>query len=129
MIAAGSTIIPSLRHLDAAAAIDWLSEALGFERHAIYADGAIVHHAEPTSGSRGLLGRARRPARRDRRARNQAGSVVSADAHYARAKAAGTRIDVERADQAYGGSAYTCRDLEGRIQWFGTYNPWTAKHG
>ncbi|MGO4780854.1 VOC family protein, partial [Lysobacter sp. 2RAB21] len=56
----------------------------------------------------------------------QACSVVVSDAdeHYARARAAGAQIVVAVADQDYGGRAYTCRDIEGRLWWFGTYNPW-----
>jgi uncharacterized glyoxalase superfamily protein PhnB len=41
-----STIIPCLRYRDALAAIDWLCRAFGFKRHAVYADGATVHHAQ-----------------------------------------------------------------------------------
>ncbi|KQZ66182.1 glyoxalase [Lysobacter sp. Root559] len=135
----GSTVIPSLRYRDAAAAIEWLCAAFGFEKHAVYADGATVHHAELSYG-RGMimLGSVDDHSEWGRRIvqpdeiggrETQACSVIvaDADAHYARAKAAGARIEVEPADQDYGGRAYTCRDLEGRIWWFGTYNPWTAK--
>ncbi len=141
MADAGSTIIPSLRYRDAAAAIEWLCAAFGFQRHAVYADGATVHHAELSYGSGMImLGSVDNDSDWGRRIvqpdeiggrETQACSVVvaDADAHYARAKAAGARIEAEPADQDYGGRAYTCRDLEGRIWWFGTYNPWTAKHG
>lgn len=138
MAVEGSTVIPSLRYRDAAAAIEWLCAAFGFEKHAVYADGATVHHAELTYG-RGMimLGSVDNDSEWGRRIvqpdeiggrETQACSVIVADAdvHYARAKAAGARIEVELADQDYGGRAYSCRDLEGRIWWFGTYNPWTA---
>jgi len=36
---AGSTIIPTIRYLDAPTAIEWLCRAFGFERHAVYEDG------------------------------------------------------------------------------------------
>ncbi|KRA72826.1 MULTISPECIES: VOC family protein [unclassified Lysobacter] len=139
MAVEGSTVIPSLRYRDAAAAIEWLCAAFGFEKHAVYADGATVHHAELSYG-RGMimLGSVDDHSEWGRRIvqpdeiggrETQACSVIvaDADAHYARAKAAGARIEVEPADQDYGGRAYTCRDLEGRIWWFGTYNPWMAK--
>ena len=45
----GSPVIPCLRYADAPAAIDFLCEAFGFVRHAVYADDAdpgIIHHAQ-----------------------------------------------------------------------------------
>ena len=45
MTTTGSTIIPSLRYRDAPRMIDWLCDAFGFVKHAVYADGAVVHHA------------------------------------------------------------------------------------
>ena len=45
------TIIPSLRYRDALAAIDWLCRAFGFEKHAVHADGDIVHHAQLVFGN------------------------------------------------------------------------------
>jgi len=133
---AGSTIIPSLRYRDAPAAIEWLCRAFGFEKHAVYADGEIVHHAQLTYGpGMIMLGSVDNSGEWGQRIvqpdeiggrETQACSVVVSDAdeHYARARAAGARIVVDIADQDYGGRAYTCRDLEGRLWWFGTYNPW-----
>ncbi|MGH8122517.1 MAG: VOC family protein, partial [Rudaea sp.] len=46
-----ATIIPSLRYRDALAAIDWLCRAFGFEKHAVYADNGVVHHAQLTFGN------------------------------------------------------------------------------
>jgi len=132
----GSTIIPSLRYRDAPATIEWLCRAFGFEKHAVYADGEIVHHAQLTYGpGMIMLGSVDNSGEWGQRIvqpdeiggrETQACSVVVSDAdeHYARARAAGARIVVDIADQDYGGRAYTCRDLEGRLWWFGTYNPW-----
>ena len=41
----GSVLIPSLRYKDAPAAIAWLEQAFGFERHALYdgSDGTVAH--------------------------------------------------------------------------------------
>lgn len=133
---AGSTIIPSLRYRDAPAAIEWLCRAFGFEKHAVYADGEIVHHAQLTYGpGMIMLGSVDNSSDWGKRIvqpdeiggrETQACSVVVSDAdeHYARARAAGAEIVVDIADQDYGGRAYTCRDPEGRLWWFGTYNPW-----
>ncbi len=49
-----STIIPCLRYRDAHAAIDWLCNAFGFEKHAVYADDDTVQHAQLTFGN-GML--------------------------------------------------------------------------
>jgi uncharacterized glyoxalase superfamily protein PhnB len=40
-----ATVIPTLRYNDAAAAIAWLCEAFGFEKHLVVPgeDGTIVH--------------------------------------------------------------------------------------
>jgi uncharacterized glyoxalase superfamily protein PhnB len=50
--------------------------------------------------------------------------VPDADAHYARAKAAGAEIVIDLKDEDYGGRGYSCRDLEGHLWSFGTYDPW-----
>jgi uncharacterized glyoxalase superfamily protein PhnB len=50
--------------------------------------------------------------------------VKDADAHYARAKAAGAKIVLDIKDEDYGGRGYSCRDPEGHIWTFGTYDPW-----
>jgi len=50
--------------------------------------------------------------------------VADADAHYARAKAAGAQIVLEIKDEDYGGRGYSCRDPQGHLWNFGTYDPW-----
>ena len=50
--------------------------------------------------------------------------VADADAHYAQARSAGAEIIMDIEDQDHGGRAYTCRDPEGHIWNFGTYDPW-----
>jgi uncharacterized glyoxalase superfamily protein PhnB len=52
--------------------------------------------------------------------------VDDADAHFARAKAAGTTIVREPVTQDYGGRDYTCKDPEGHVWTFGTYDPMKA---
>ena len=44
------------------------------------------------------------------------------------AKAAGAQIVIDIADQDYGGRGYACRDIEGHLWWFGSYDPW-KDHG
>lgn len=131
-----STIIPCLRYREAPAAIDWLCKAFGFTRHAVYADGATVHHAQLTFGNgMVMLGSVdnasefgRRMAQPDelglRETQSPCVIVADADAHYAQAKAAGAIIVDDIRDQDYGGRGYSCRDPEGHLWWFGSYDPW-----
>jgi uncharacterized glyoxalase superfamily protein PhnB len=50
--------------------------------------------------------------------------VENIDAHYRNAVAGGAEIIIDIKDEDYGGRGYTCRDNEGYIWNFGTYNPW-----
>ena len=53
--------------------------------------------------------------------------VKDADAVYQRAMAAGAEIVEEIGDKPYGGRGFVCSDLEGKIFYVVTYNPWAAK--
>lgn len=134
-----ATIIPCLRYRDAPAAIDWLCRTFGFERHAVYAEGDTVHHAQLVFGNgMVMLGSADTASEWGRRIaqpgdigglETQSPCVVVADvdAHYARAVAAGAELVQDIADQDYGGRGYSCRDPEGHLWWFGSYDPWKAE--
>ena len=50
--------------------------------------------------------------------------VNNADAHYRTARAAGASIVLDLNDDERGGRGYACRDPEGHIWSFGTYDPW-----
>jgi len=133
-----STIIPCLRYRDAAAAIDWLCSAFGFEKQAVYPnpDGSIAHAQLSFGNGMIMLGSAkpvdtgwgaliRQPDEIGGAETQSAYLVVDdADALYARAKAAGAEIVLEIRDQDYGGRDFSCRDPEGHLWSFGTYDPW-----
>ena len=131
-----STIIPAMRYRDANAAIDWLCKAFGFERHLVVpGENGTVAHAQLTFGNGMImLGSARedefgqwvKPPRETGGIGTQSAYVFveDADAHYARAKAAGAEIVMEVEDQDYGGRLYACLDPEGHLWSFGTYDPW-----
>lgn len=131
-----STIIPCLRYRDALAAIDWLCMAFGFQTHAVHADGDTVHHAQLTFGSGMLMlgstdagsewgKHVAQPADIGMRETQSPYLIVAdPDAHYARAKAAGAQIVIEIKDEDYGGRGYSCRDPEGHLWNFGSYDPW-----
>jgi len=131
--------MPALRYRDAKAAIAWLCRAFGFQQHAVYEDqtGGIAHAELVLGNGMIMLGSEREgafgdvnvhPADVGRRVTQSIYMVVpDADAHYALAKASGAEIVIDIKTEDYGGRGYTCRDLEGHVWSFGTYNPWTAK--
>ena len=132
----GGRIIPAVRYRYAAAAIDWLCATFGFERKMVVpADGGRVAHAELTLGNgMVMLGDAEieygrlvaAPSYGEPVTQGIYVVVEDADAHYARAKAAGAEIVLDIKTQDYGGRDYTARDLEGHVWTFGTYDPWAA---
>lgn len=136
-----STILPCLSYRDAHAAIEWLCRAFGFTKHAVYAEGDVVHHAELAFGNgMVMLGSVAKPgpwsqytAHPDEiggRATQSAYVIVSnCKAHYERAKAAGALIVLDYEEKNYGGAGYSCRDLEGHLWSFGSYDPWRAQTG
>ena len=133
-----ATIIPSLRYRDAPAAIEWLCEAFGFEKHLVVpGEGGTIDHAQLVFGNGMImLGSARDDPERPRTPPDAPDGpgpksayliVADADAHHARAVAAGARVVMAPEDQHYGGRLYSCRDPEGNLWNFGTYDPW--EHG
>ena len=133
-----ATVIPCLRYRDAPKAIEWLCNAFGFEKQLVVpgADGTIVHAQLRFGNGMVMLGSVRNEDDEFGRlmtqpdeiggAETQSAYVIvnDADAVYARAKAAGAQIVIEIKDEDYGGRGFSCRDLEGRLWSFGTYDPW-----
>ncbi|HEY0179187.1 MAG TPA: VOC family protein [Dokdonella sp.] len=137
-----ATIIPSLRYRDALAAIDWLCNAFGFAKQAVHADAdGVVQHAQLVFGNGMIMlgsvakdggwGRLiAQPDEIDGR-ETQCAYVVVADcaAHYARATAAGAVVVQALETKDYGGASYSCRDPEGHLWCFGSYDPWKSNAG
>lgn len=131
-----ATVIPAMRYRDAATAIDWLCRAFGFERHLVVpGENGTIAHAQLRFGNGMIMLGSARKGEYDRLIRQpsdiggaatQAPYIIveDADAHYARARSAGAEIVIDIEDQDHGGRAYTCRDPEGHIWNFGTYDPW-----
>jgi uncharacterized glyoxalase superfamily protein PhnB len=133
----GAALIPTPSYRDPRKAIEFLVDAFGFERHAIHeAEDGTIAHAEltlqgsmimPATPGHGEYGRllasiadAGRPT---------GGFYVVVDdpaAHHDRARAAGAEIVIAPRERDYGGSDYTCRDIEGHLWTFGSYDPWAA---
>ena len=126
----------AMRYRDVAAASAWLATAFGFRTKALItgAEGR-VSSAHLTLGSGMVLLESvgetgfdsfmRQPDEIGGAETQSAYLIVAdADAIYARAKAAGAQIVSEIRDEAYGGRGFSCRDLEGHLWNFGTYDPW-----
>ena len=126
-----STIYPTLSYDDAAKAIDFLVDAFGFERHAVYSgDNGDIRHAELTLGN-GLvmLGSAKSGIEATRGRGGGIYTIVDdPDAHAQRARAAGAELTNELHDTDYGSREYSARDPEGNIWHFGTYQPFEFDH-
>ncbi len=130
--------MPAMRYRDAHAAIEWLCNVFGFEKHAVYpGPNGTVGHAELTLGGGMIMlgserddeqsGRFRSPADvGDAETRSVYIVVADADAAYQRAKAAGGRIVRELQNTDYGSREFTVKDPEGHSWSAGTYNPWAA---
>lgn len=131
-----ANLIPCLRYRDLPKAIDWLRQAFGFEPHEIYRDDQVgILHAQLVFGSGMLMlgpindsDYGRHIVQPDEVGQRSTQSVYvivsSADALYTQAKAAGAEIVVELKNEDYGGRGFSCRDLEGHLWSFGTYDPW-----
>ncbi len=131
-----ASVIPTLRYRDGQAAIDWLCKAFGFRQHLVVPEtgGAIAHAQLVYGNGMIMLGSA---------ANNEFHTLVKSplesggigsqsvyiivadvDAHYRTAVAAGAQIVMDIKDEDYGGRAYSCRDPEGHVWNFGSYDPW-----
>jgi len=130
-------IIPCLRYRDAPAAIEWLCRAFGFEKRAVYAspEGGVAH-AQLTFGqgmimlssvnAESVWGKLMCQPEDVGGVETQSAYIVvqDADAIYARAKAAGAEIVIDIKFEDYGGRGFSCRDPEGHLWNFGSYDPW-----
>lgn len=135
-----ATIIPTLRYHDAAKAIEFLCNAFGFETLLVVpGEGDTIQHAQLTYGNGMImLGSVRdNPFDELQKTPRDVGGVgtqspyivvVDVDAHHRQAVEAGAEIVMEPEDQDYGGRLYVCRDPEGYLWSFGTYDPWLREH-
>jgi uncharacterized glyoxalase superfamily protein PhnB len=125
-------ISSALYYDDAAAAIDWLCRAFGFEvRLRIEDEGGRIEHSELTYGE-GLImvAQAGKPSfRKSPRSLDSVNTqnlmvfVDDADAHSEHARASGGKILTEPKTTDYGEDywtdrGYECEDLEGHHWWF-----------
>ena len=132
-----TNVIPCLRYRDAPAAIEWLCSTFGFEQHMVVpGEGNTIVHAQLAFGNGMImLGSANSIDSEYAKLIKQPGDiggaqtqtvyvvVEDADAVYNRVLDARATIVMDIKDEDYGGRGFTCRDLEGHIWSFGTYDP------
>ena len=128
-------LMPLMRYRDLAEAMGWLEQAFGFEKQIAVSDGdgSVIYGQMIYRGSLMMMG-AVRDTDLDKLMRqpDEVGGVETqscylvvedADAHYAQAQEAGADIVLELKSDGLGRRGYSCRDPEGHIWNFGTYNP------
>jgi uncharacterized glyoxalase superfamily protein PhnB len=124
-------LYPTMRCRDAEAMIRWLIDVIGFTERVIYRKDGAVQHAELAYGSSILMLGHSRDDQYGKLVGDIAGrrtdavyvAVEDPDALYARAKSAGSRIEMELHTTDYGSRDFACRDPEGNLWSFGTYWP------
>lgn len=131
------TITPGLLYHDAPGAIEWLCRAFGFETRTLVPgdDGTIAHaHLTLCNGGIMLSSAERYPFPGLCKSPRELGGVGSAeiivyvadpDAHYRLAVVAGAQVVIAIEDKPYGGRGYSCKDPEGHVWAFGSYNAWS----
>jgi uncharacterized glyoxalase superfamily protein PhnB len=129
-------IVPAIRYRDPVTMVNWLCLAFGFERQQVVTgeDGSFVQAALRFGEGVLIVGAVRGSlydslmVQPDEIGGLETQScylpVLDADSHYARAKAAGAEIVFDLEADGEGGRGYTCRDPEGHIWSFGTFDPW-----
>ena len=132
---ADPTIFPALRYRDPAAALDFLTNAFGFEEVSVHRseDGAIQHAELRLGAGMIMLGPQRGDDWMGGKPPDALASTLSVyavvadpDAHHARARGAGAEVVRELTDEDYGSREYSARDPEGNLWSFGTYDPYAT---
>lgn len=135
-LANSSVIIPTLKYQNAQSAIEWLCRSFGFEKHLIVqGENGSIAHAQLTFGNSMIMlgtlsndeyGKLIETPKNLNGFNTQAPYIIvkNIDEHYRRAVQEGAEIVIEIKDEDYDGRGYTCRDLEGHLWNFGSYNPW-----
>jgi uncharacterized glyoxalase superfamily protein PhnB len=124
-------IFPTFRYRDAAAALDWLVDVVGFTVHLRSPATGAPDHAQLSYGTSMIMIGADRdddfgeivghPGQ-------AAGSAIylavdDVDGLHARIAASGAEIAQGLTDRPYGSREFICRDADGYVWCFGTYHP------
>lgn len=134
-----SLIILTYRYKNAHKAITWLCKNFGFEKKIIFENkDRTIANAQLTYGNSMIMLATARENEFDKLVKHPSEIegfntlspyiiVEDIEAHYSIAKAGGAEICLPLTLQHYGGGGYTCKDLEGYLWNFGSYNPWNKK--
>lgn len=131
------SIIPYIGYNNAEIAIEWLSDAFGFQKHLVIKnEEGMVTHAELKSGNVMIMIGSQQmdnvyssftthPGKINQLV-TQAPYIVleNIEEHYTIAKAAKAIIAIDLKTKPHGGKSYSCYDIEGHLWNFGTYDPW-----
>lgn len=132
-------IVPLLRYRDCAAAVDWLCRAFNFERQLVVdtPEGGVAFAQLSCGpglimvgpvGDSDLDSHLKQPDELGG-ASTQACYIAVPDLeeHYAHVQREGAEIILPLETSAVGSRGYSCRDLEGHIWNFGSYDPWRGQ--
>lgn len=132
------SVMPMMRYRDVAAAIDWLVQAFGFDKHMVVKgeDGQVIY-AQLTFGDGlvmvGPVGESdfdRLMTQPDEVGGAETQTcylaVENADWFFNKAKTASAEIVLDLKSDASGGRGFAAKDPEGHVWNFGTYDPWAA---
>src|SRR5262245_46280777 len=135
---AGRTAVPTIPYRDLPKMIDWLCQAFGFQKQLIVFDnsGSIAHAQLVLGGSMVMVVPAGQgpfddvlvhPDQVERIATQSTYLLVDdVETRHARATASGAEVMFEMEFNNSAGRGYACRDPEGHIWLFGSYDPWRA---
>lgn len=135
----GSTIMPTLQYDDALKAMEWLISTFGFEKRMVHEEAGIIHHAQLVKDNGMVMisstnktsdyGKLIKQPKEIDGLETQSPYVIIQDVEdvYHKAVANGAEIVLELKTEAYGGQSFSCRDIEGHLWNFGSYNPWNIE--
>ncbi len=128
--------IPNLIYEDVHIAVQFLQNAFGFKEHGVYKDeSGKIFHAQLILGKALVMINPFKPETAFGKMMNVPQKlngfntqtpyfiIDAVDEHYKIAKENGAEIVVNIKDEDYGGRGYSCKDPEGNIWSFGSYNP------
>lgn len=132
-------IILTLRYENAQESIDWLKATFGFTEHVVYRDkeGIIAHAQLLFNNSMVMIGTQSDTSfdefitlPKSISGKNTITPYIvikEIEAHYKHSKANNANIVIELREEAYGGKYYACKDPEGYLWNFGSYDPWAVQ--
>lgn len=129
-----------MKYDDAMSAIDWLCDTFAFSRRLVVTadDGSVVHAQLVCQDAMIMLSDSgdsefdqwqKTPSQVGGVGTQSAYIVVDdIDVRYQRCLSADAQIVMPLRDEDHGGQSFSCRDPQGHLWNFGTYDPWTTEH-